>query len=579
MKVIIKGTGTEVNLTQRDFVASGGQAAIYTRNGIAFKVYHNPSDALPTGKITELQAITDSRVIKPEQILVDPSGSPVGYTTKFIKDSYVMCQLFPKAFRDREHVDHTMIRDLVRQLQETVGNVHKTGILIVDLNEMNFLVDKGFGKVFAIDVDSYQTPHYRAPALMDSVRDWSVKSNQWTTLSDWYSFGVISFQLFTGIHPFKGQYHGTKQELKGKIPSDPDDDSFAVTRRRMINNVSIFCPDVKTPACTYPVSVIPPAYKAWFEAMFVQGKRCLPPNEPFGGAAIVVPTIQALFGTANLDIVELGSYEGQISRLWSDGSKLVVVTDKGVWLDSARTNVTAPKHAACGFSPLAGRAVLANGDTDIPTLTNLTDRVAVAFGLDVAETVSYDGRIYVRTPDHVYEIVLTDAGSQVLATTKAVVNVLPHATKLYSGVVIQNMLGSVFVSLLSGPGVARQIRIKELDNYKILDAKFDSGVLMVVGVKKGKYDRLVFRFDSDDTYDLRMVSDITPAGLNFVTLDSGVCVCITEEEKLEMFKAIKGHAALKIVEDKILDSEMRLAKHAGKLLFYRGNKVFQMSMK
>jgi hypothetical protein len=140
------------------------------------------------------------------------------------------------------------------------------------------------------------------------------------------------------------------------------------------------------------------------------------------------------------------------------------------------------------------------------------------------------------------------------------------------------MLGSMFVSLLSGPGVARQIRIKELDPYKVLDAKFDSGVLMIVGVKKGKYDRLVFRFDSDDTYDVRVVPNITPSGLNFVTLDSGVCVCMTEEEKLEMFKATKGHSAMKIVEDKILDSDMRLAKHAGKLLFYRGNKVFQMSM-
>jgi len=578
VKAIIKGTGTEVNLTQRDFVASGGQAAIYTRNGIAFKIYHNPADALPSGKIAELQAITDPRVIKPENILVDSKGSPLGYTTKFVKDSYVLCQLFPKAFRDREHLDHDKVRGLVRQLQEMLENIHKASILAVDYNELNFLVSKGFDKVFAIDVDSYQTAHYPAPALMESVRDWTVKNNAWTQLSDWYSFAVVSFSMFTGIHPFKGQYQGPKAEFKGRLPSDPDDDPFIVTRRRMMNNVSIFDPSVKTPACIYPVTVIPPAYRAWYEAVFAQGKRCLPPSE-FGAAVVIVPKVQTVLGAAHLDITEIDSYEGQITGVWSDGSHLVVLTDKGVWLGKGRTNVGAPKSAACGFSPLAGRSVLLNGDSGIPTLINLTDRVGVAFGLNVEEVSSYDGRLYARTTDHVHEVVLTDIGSQVIATTKPVVNVLPHATKLHSGVVVQNMLGSVFVSLLSAPGVARQVRIKELDSYKILDARFDSGVLMVVGAKKGKYDRLVFRFDLDNSYDVRVVSDITPSGLNFVTLDSGVCVCMTEEEKLEVFKTSKGHQAMKVIEDKVLGSDMHLAKQGGTVLFSRGNKLYQMKMK
>jgi len=580
VKVIVKGTGVEVNLTQRDYVGCGGQAAVYTRGGQAYKVYHDPKDALPVGKIQELQAITDPRVIKPEQVLVDASGKSIGYTTKFVKDAYVLCQLFPKAFRDREQIDHDMMRELVRQGQETVGNVHKAGILIVDLNEMNALVDKDFRGIHFIDVDSYETQHYPAPALMESVRDWSVTNHQWTQLSDWYSFGIVSFQMFTGIHPFKGQYHGPKQELRGKIPSDSPDDAFAVTRRRMMNNVSVFHPEVKTPACIYPMSVIPPAYRAWYEAMFVQGKRLAPPNS-FGAAVVFVPTVQAILagGTANLDITEIGSYEGTISCLWSDGIHLVVMTDKGVWLDSGRTTAASPKAAACGFSPRAGRAILVNGDTRVPKMSNLTDRCEVTFGLEVDEVSSYDGRIYLRTSDYVHEVVLTDVGSSVIATTKPVVKVLPHATRLYQGCVVQNMLGSMFVSLLSGPGIARQVRIKELDDYKVLDAKFDSNVLMVIGAKGGKYDRLVFRFDPDDTYDVRVVADITPAGLNFITLDSGICVCLTEEEKLEVFKASKGHAAMKIVEDKVLGSDMRLAKHGGTVLFYRGGKVYRMKMK
>jgi hypothetical protein len=138
-------------------------------------------------------------------------------------------------------------------------------------------------------------------------------------------------------------------------------------------------------------------------------------------------------------------------------------------------------------------------------------------------------------------------------------------------------------SLLSAPGVARQILVKELSNYKVLDAKYDGGVLMVIGAPKGKgakYDRLVFRFDPDsDTYDMRVVPDVSMDSLNFVTLDSGVCVCLNEEEKLELFSSRKGSNGIKYVEDPALSSDMILGKQGGTVLFARGNKVYKMRMK
>ena len=38
MKVFIKGSG-EINLTQQHYVATGGQASVYIRNGVAYKIY------------------------------------------------------------------------------------------------------------------------------------------------------------------------------------------------------------------------------------------------------------------------------------------------------------------------------------------------------------------------------------------------------------------------------------------------------------------------------------------------------------------------------------------------------------
>ena len=68
MKVTVKGQGA-VTLTQSHFVAAGGQASVYVKDGTAYKVYTNPKDAIPDAKFAALAGIKDSAVIKPEALL------------------------------------------------------------------------------------------------------------------------------------------------------------------------------------------------------------------------------------------------------------------------------------------------------------------------------------------------------------------------------------------------------------------------------------------------------------------------------------------------------------------------------
>lgn len=576
MKVWVKGGGP-VTLTQKDYVGQGGQGVMYARGGTAYKVYHDPSKMLPVGKIQELTTIQDPRVVKPQQILVDDKGNPVGYTARFVDNAYALCQTFPKDFRSRTGLTHDMVEELVRKFREGVENVHKAGILIVDLNEMNFLVDHGFSDIFFIDVDSYQTAHYPAPALMESVRDWSVQNHQWSQNSDWYSFAVVTFQMFTGIHPFKGKYHGADAQFAGKIPGDLDADSFAVTRRRMQAGISVFDPNVRVPGAAFPVSVIPVAYKAWYEALFRDGKRGAPPLD-FTAAVIILPVVKTLTGTNQLDIMELGEYDSPIRGFWSDGTQLTVVTDKTVYLGKNPVCPAPASVVGIAWTPKASRAVLVEG-TSPPKLFNLTDRKDIPLAIGALEAVVHADRLYVRGHDRVYEVLLSDLGSQVIASTKETAQTLEHATRLYPGVVVQNLLGSTYVSLLIASGSAQQVRLKELDEYRILDARYEGNVLMVVGEKKGQYDRLVFRFDGAGTYDVREVKDIQPTGLNFTVLDHGICVCLNEDEKLELFSARSGSTTLKTVEDPALSGDMRLGKMGGQVVFSRGTKLYKMKMR
>src|SRR5689334_17131350 len=180
MEVIVPGRG-RVTLNKNEFKAAGGEGAVYVKGGIAYKLYgqmdHDgrftpaPPKMIPPGKMQELSAISEPYIIKPETPVLDATGTPFGYTMRALPDAVALCQLFPKAFRDRHHLTPDHMLKLVQRLRAGVAHIHSKGILLVDLNEMNFLVDTAFATVYFIDVDRYQTAHYTATAIMPSIRD------------------------------------------------------------------------------------------------------------------------------------------------------------------------------------------------------------------------------------------------------------------------------------------------------------------------------------------------------------------------------------------------------------------------
>ena len=163
-----------------------------------------------------------------------------------------LCRLFTRAFRERKGVTQGQILALICAFQETVQHVHDRGGLVVDMNEMNFLVDRDMQRVLFIDVDSYQTPSFPATAIMDSIRDRD--SATYSAGTDWFSFAILAFQMFVGVRPYRGK-HATLVDLDA----------------RMMANVSVLNRSVTVPATSYPLDILPSAYRDWFEALFEQG--------------------------------------------------------------------------------------------------------------------------------------------------------------------------------------------------------------------------------------------------------------------------------------------------------------------
>ena len=520
---------------------------------------------IPAGKITELAAIGAPNVVAPEALVFDDRGHPVGYTMPFVPDCVSLCRLLTRAWRARNGVGHSDIQRLVWRLREGVQRVHDAGCLIVDLNEMNLLVRPGRGEVYFIDVDSYQTARYPARALMDSVRDWQVTGGRWSTLSDWFSFAVVSFHLFCGVHPYRGRH----PDLNG-------------LEARMRANVSVFNPAVGVPRACFPLEVIPPAWRGWYRAVLEEGARCPPP--PGGGAHAAparraIPVAGAARPPGRLELRRLCALPGPIRGYVAHRGVEVAWTEPGGFVDRRRRHGPAPGAAAVGFTPRSGRPVLAGRDGDRLWLVDLDSGRRLPVDLRADAVRGYDGRILVRSRARIVEVMLSEVGGGLIASGRPVARVLPMATRLFEGAVIQSVLGACWATLFPRRGAAVPVRLSALDGLQVVEARYDGGVLMALARRGGRWERWVFRFDARcGAFDQRVVEGAAHAGLNFVTLDTGVCVALTGDERLELFASQVNSSALEVVEDPSLGGDMRLRRREGRVVFLRGDEVWSMAL-
>lgn len=545
MKVVIQGGGP-LTLTQKDFLASGGEGSVWVNGTRVIKVYSDPKRMLPIGKITELRRIQHPNVITPQDIVLDTNAHPIGYTMRFVQGGMPLCQIFTRAFREREGLDHGRMTALVQQLRVMVESVHRANVLIVDLNEMNFLVGPGFKEVFGIDADSYQTEHYPATALMPSVKDWTATT--FTEGSDWFSFACVAFQMFVGIHPFKGKHptiHGLEERMKA--------------------SVSVLDSHVTVPKVVYPFNSIPSGYLKWFKAVFEQGLRLPPPQDP---GQWVPPALRPIYTQLNA-VVTL------TEKLTFSRAPRIVYDYRGTSVSASLTAVY-DTDSDYGVTPKHQHVISMTRSGEQVTLRDETAQAPIPFQAQAEQVRVYAGRIYLLNHGVVSEITFVE-GAQVVAAAHVVAQVMPRSSRLFLGCVLTNALGSIYASLLADSKKSFQVRLPELDGRRILEARFDRRVLMTLSEKAGSIDRHVFLFDSAlQAYTVEVVSSVTPAGLNFVMLGD-VLVHMTEDDQLVLRNL--NNNGLRTVSDPVLGNDLKLFLLGGRVGALRGDTVYELRVK
>lgn len=563
MQVFIKGTKDKINLTKDNFIASGGEGDIYKKNKTAFKIYQNPKAVIPYSKIQELSVIKNSNVIKPDHMVLNNHQKPIGYTMKHVPKSYALCQIFPKSFRDRTGMNTKDVLHLVQLMQKTIEDIHKEGILIVDLNEMNFLVDKSFKNVYFIDVDSYQTKSFKATAIMESIKDHHMKNkNDFSILTDWFSFCVISFQMFTGIHAYKGKH----PSIKGLA-------------ERMKANIPVFHKDVKFPKNVLPFDIIPKAYKDWYKAVLYNGERIGPPSDSVQVVAIPVTT-KTISGNENFDITEIYEYDTNVIKYVSINGIRATITFSDLYIDNKKIFQTCSKDMHIAVTPILNKvisATLIDGDV---LLYNSSDRSTPKHDIKADDIMSYMDRIYIKNEDKIFEINFVEMGKEIHAIPKHIGNAMKNSTRFYDGAIIQNVLGSFIVSLFPEAGSHYQVQCPEFKGYQVIDAKYRNNILMVIAIRNGKYDKFILNFDKNfSSYSIRKVENITYVGINFTVLDNGIVVHINENEELEIFSNRKEESTLKVIDNSAISGDMKLFNNGTQVVFAKNKKLYKLKMK
>uniref|UniRef100_A0A915N3Z4 Ribosomal protein S6 kinase n=1 Tax=Meloidogyne javanica TaxID=6303 RepID=A0A915N3Z4_MELJA len=129
------------------------------------------------------------------------------------------------AFQTDTKLHIVMARFILAEIALALENVHKAGVIYRDLKLENILLDEeghikltdfGLSKAFEVDenaTNSYcGTIEYMSPEIIRRTSD------GYTQVVDWWSFGVIAFELLTGCSPFTlGAKEGLEEIKKAKF--------------------------------------------------------------------------------------------------------------------------------------------------------------------------------------------------------------------------------------------------------------------------------------------------------------------------------------------------------------------------
>lgn len=571
-KVALEGRG---NLTLRpdDYMTSGGEGAIYRTGDTIIKLYTDPDKMRRDGMVDKIKALgvlKHDYIIAPQGLVTEQSGEPIGYYMPFANGE-PMSRVFTNDFRAREGFTDELAKVLAARMHDTVKFAHQANAIMVDANELNWLValsKKQGPSPRAIDVDSWVL-NGKIPAVvakMPSIRDWHTKLV--CVESDWFAWGIVSFQLFTGIHPYKGTLDGYKGT------------DFVL---RMKENKSVFSQGIRLNRAVRDFSCIPGALLGWYEATFQNGERSMPPSPLQTGTAIpAAARVMRVVTTATGSLVfdKLYSMTGNpILRVWPCG--VVLLADGSLVELGMKKTIGKVTGREVEVTKADGGWLIATFDAGVLKFTHASSATGKSEPLECLlkgyGIFRAANRMFVVTDRGITEVSVTVFGKPILSLSSTW-GALLNSTQWFDGVGVQDALGAAFMVLPFGDKACAILKAPELDQLKVVSAKAGPRFAVLSTVNRsGDYERLEFTFDRDyQSYTLVRSSADGP-DLNVAILPKGVAASIRVDGELQIIVPTAGKVST--VADKHIATDMVLGNLDDRVVYIQSGELWSVKMK
>jgi len=566
-KVILDGKGL-VTLRPNDHVATGGEGSIFKISDMVVKLYLNPEEMVKRGiheKIKLLSKLNHPYIVSPKGIAKSESGKILGYYMLYA-DGHPLSRVFTNEFYQREGFTKQHASTLVDRMRQVFQFAHQGGAILVDPNELNWLMQfsKKDPEPRVVDVDSWAIGRWPATVIMPSIHDHH--SNVFDEKSDWFSWGIVTFQVYTGIHPYKGTLDGfDRSDLTG----------------RMKKNASVFTPGVRLNKAVRDFSCIPGPLLGWYEATFQKGERTEPPS-PFDTGIAAPRIIKVLHVTTS----KTGSlvYEKLIGftndpaiRIYQCGLALL----KSGALVDLRT-----KHAIANNVNANNEIVKINNGWLLGKIEHGVARFGFIsedgmhnenfqFSLNAYRIITYENRMFAVTNQGLTEIKAVLFGSKIIVSSGQTWGVMVNSTKWFENFGVFDAMGAKFIIAPFSETSVAQVRVKELDGLQVISGKAGNRFISLIAVnKQGDYKKIEFTFEKDYSSYKVWTADTDGPELNLTVLPKGVCAAITKDGELTVFVPTNGTVVR--IEDKQIETDMLLSNWENTVLYIQNGEVWSV---
>lgn len=576
------GKGAVV-LTPTDHLATGGEGAVYLKNGLVFKIFLDANKAKANGMLEKIALLSQLRhpfLVAPKDVLLDDKHNVIGYYMDEAKGAPLM-KIFTNSWRDVNAFSNVQSIELVENMREAVTQAHAFGAIMVDANETNYLAHGVQPRV--IDVDSWQIGRHKATAIMPSIRDFHAKV--FDTNSDWFSWAVVSFQVFTGVHPYKGTHPDFK---KGDMQA------------RMQANASVFDKRVRLNSAVRDFSLIPAPLLDWYERVLQQGERSTPPSAlQSQSPKKLTKKMRMVVGSSGLVKHEhIRSFAGAIRHVGANGVAYVRMGEDLHAFDLVRQQAITQMSTAdierlfandailvrqgdafmyiwTSGTHLQGRLVFGEKDPRHlqPSLTNLLPLAAQ--GLVVVGDRFF--ALNKHSDNGLVELTLVPMGQNIVLAIKSAWPINVQSTQFFDGCAVMDCLGAPFLVVPQGDALV-MLPARTLTGLKLING-YTRGPSMVWIHGISRQDGLIYRMElrSDGKEFQLLKSSVVDAPILNVTVNArGVAVSIFEDGMVTA-QSTTG-STQKQVPDANVTLEMKLFTMSDGVFYTTAKDVFRLSL-